>query len=411
MIHFEKFKLDNGLTVLIHKDENTPIVSVNTLYMVGARDERRDRTGFAHLFEHLMFSGSVNIPDFDKPVQKAGGQNNAFTNNDFTNYYVTLPKSNFETALWLESDRMLGLAFSENGLDVQKKVVVEEFHQRYLNQPYGELWLELRPMAYKKHPYQWATIGKSVEHIQDATMNDVKTFYDDYYSPSNAILSISGDVESRQVMEKVENWYAEIPSSPRPELKLPVEPFSKQNETKTLERDVTQNAIHLTWLMCERSHLDYYKFDLLSDILGNGKSSRLYQDLVVERKLFTQLSAYITGSIDRGLFMVSGMIADGVNHDRAKSEIVKTIQELAKEAPSAREVEKVKNKVLSQKAITETGALYKAMNLAYFEMLGDANGINRFDDQYLRVSPTDIQEVASTLLTRGLKELRYLKND
>ncbi|MCH2214492.1 MAG: insulinase family protein [Flavobacteriales bacterium] len=411
MIDFEKFTLDNGLRVLIHRDKNTPIVSVNTLYKVGARDESPEKTGFAHLFEHLMFSGSKNVPDFDMPIQKAGGQNNAFTNNDFTNYYITLPKENIETAFWLESDRMLDLGFSENGLEVQRKVVIEEFGQRYLNQPYGELWLELRPMAYKVHPYQWATIGKSVKHIEDATMEDVKTFYQDYYSPSNAILTISGDVEVDHVLDRIAHWYGDIPPSKRPVLNLDQEPITIEAETKTLERDVAQNALHLAWIMCERSHPDYFKFDLLSDILGNGKSSRLHRNLVTESRLFTQLSAYITGSIDRGLIVISGMLSEGVDHDLGRAKIMSIIKDLASQPPSEREVEKVKNKVLSQKAIAETGSLYKAMNLSYFEMLGDANDANHFQDEYLKVRGFEIQNVAGQLLTRGVKELRYKKND
>ncbi|MEM9050989.1 MAG: pitrilysin family protein, partial [Bacteroidota bacterium] len=291
------------------------------------------------------------------------------------------------------------------------KVVIEEFSQRYLNQPYGELWLELRPMAYKVHPYQWATIGKSIEHIENATMEDVKNFYKHYYSPSNAVLTITGDVEAEQVLDRVQHWYGEIPSSDRPELNLPAEPITDKTETKTLERNVAQNALHLAWLMCDRSDPDYFKFDLLSDILGNGKSSRLYHKLVTEKRLFTQISAYITGSIDRGLIVISGMLSEGVEHNLAKVEIMNIVNELATDPPSEREVEKVKNKVLSQKAISETGALYKAMNLSYYEMLGNANEVNHFQDKYLEVSPEDIKAVANQLLVRGVKELRYKKND
>jgi predicted Zn-dependent peptidase len=407
MIEFDKFVLDNGLTLLVHQDESTPLVSVNTLYKVGARDESSDKTGFAHLFEHLMFSGSKNAPDFDTPLQRAGGQNNAFTNNDFTNYYVTLPIENLDTALWLESDRMLELGFSAEALEVQRKVVIEEFRQRYLNQPYGDLWLTLRPMAYKEHPYQWATIGKSIAHIEEATMDDVKSFYNKFYSPSNAILAIAGNVESKEILERVNHWYSDIPSGNGVERNYPVETFSDSDRVETLERDVPQKALHMAWLMSDRLSVDYYKFDLLSDVLGNGKSSRLYRRLVIEKEFFTQLSAYITGSVDRGLFMVSGMLSEKVGHDEAREAILTELKQLADEAPSERELTKVKNKVLTHKALSETGALSKAMNLSYYEMLGDANELNNFQNRYLEVSAADVQAMAKKLTERGINELRY----
>jgi len=407
MIEFEKFVLGNGLTLLVHRDENTPLVSVNTLYKVGARDESPDKTGFAHLFEHLMFSGSKHVPDFDTPLQRAGGQNNAFTNNDFTNYYVTLPKENLDTALWLESDRMLELGFSTEALEVQRKVVIEEFRQRYLNQPFGDLWLTLRPMAYQQHPYQWATIGKSIAHIEDATMDDVKQFYNKYYAPSNAILAIAGNVDPQDILERVNKWYGAVPAGNGLARQYPIESFSESNKSETLERDVPQKALHMAWLMSDRLDEEYYKFDLLSDVLGNGKSSRLYQKLVIEKELFTQLSAFITGSIDRGLFMVSGMLSEKVSHDEAREAILLEIALLANEPPSERELTKVKNMVLTQKALSEAGTLSKAMNLSYYEMLGDANEINNFQNQYLRVTAKNVQAMAKKLTERGINELRY----
>ncbi|HKK39203.1 MAG TPA: pitrilysin family protein [Cryomorphaceae bacterium] len=407
MIEFEKFVLDNGLTLIVHKDKNTPIVSVNTLYKVGARDESPDKTGFAHLFEHLMFSGSKNIADFDGPLQRAGGQNNAFTNNDFTNYYVTLPKENLDTALWLESDRMLDLGFSPEGLEVQRKVVIEEFTQRYLNQPYGDLWLSLRPMAYKVHPYQWATIGKSIAHIEEATMEDVKRFYSRYYSPSNAILTIAGDLDPDIILDRVNRWYGDIPSGNGSASNYPGEVIDSKNECEILKRDVPQRALHMAWLMSDRKDEDYYKFDLLSDVLGNGKSSRLYYKLVTEREIFTQVSAFITGSIDQGLFVVSGMLSEGVEHQEAREAILLELKNLADEPPTQRELTKVKNKVLAQKALSETGALSKAMNLSYYEMLGDVSAINHFQEGYQKVSAEDVQLMAKQLRKRGIKELRY----
>lgn len=412
MIEYDRYVLDNGLTLIVHQDKNTPIVTVNTLYQVGARDESPDKTGFAHLFEHLMFSGSKNIADYDAPLQRAGGQNNAFTNNDFTNYYLTLPKENLETAFWLESDRMLDLGFSAEGLEVQRKVVIEEFTQRYLNQPYGEMWLAMRPMAYKIHPYQWATIGKSIAHIEEATMDDVRSFYNRFYSPSNAILTVAGNVDARHILDRVNEWYGDIPSGNGAATRhYPMEGVSEVDHCERLIRDVPQKAIYMAWLMSDRKDEDYYKFDLLSDVLGNGKSSRLYQDLVRKKELFTQVSAYITGSIDQGLLVVSGMLGKGVDHDTARRAILDQMIQLSQEPPSERELTKVKNKVLAEKALSETGALSKAMNLSYYEMLGDASAINSFQDDYLKVSAEDIQNMAKKLTERGVNELRYEKQD
>jgi zinc protease len=411
MIEYERFVLENGLTLIVHKDKNTPIVSVNTLYKVGARDESPDKTGFAHLFEHLMFSGSKNVADFDTPLQRAGGTNNAFTNNDFTNYYVTLPKENLDTALWLESDRMLDLGFSKEGLEVQRKVVIEEFTQRYLNQPYGDLWLTLRPMAYKTHPYKWATIGKSIAHIEDATMDDVRSFYNRYYSPSNAILTVAGNVDPEYILDRVNHWYGDIPSGNGIVSNYPIEANKQDDECEVLTRDVPQRALYMAWLMSDRKDEDYYKFDLLSDVLGNGKSSRLYQKLVIEKETFTQVGAYIMGSIDRGLLVVSGMLSEGVDHNKAREAILDELAHLAKEPPTERELTKVKNKVLAQKALSETGALSKAMNLSYYEMLGEASAINSFQDNYLKVSAEDVQSMAKKLTERGINELRYEKQN
>lgn len=412
MIEFDKEVLDNGLTVIVHKDAQASMVAVNTLYKVGARDESPDKTGFAHLFEHLMFGGSVHVPDFDTPLQRAGGQNNAFTNNDLTNYYVTIPKENLETALWLESDRMLNLAFSEKGLEVQRKVVIEEFRQRYLNQPYGDLWLELRPMAYKVHPYRWATIGKNIRHIERATMEDVKSFYQKYYNPSNAILSLAGNLEIPKIMDMVKKWYEEIPEGGSIKRAYPNEPFSNKGDVKFLERAVPQNAIHLAWLMPDRKDETYHAHDLLSDVLSNGKSSRFYRKLVKEREIFTRLSAFITGSIDRGLFVISGMLSNDVEPDYAREALLYELQSIAKDGVSQGELEKVRNKVVAQKAYQNSDNLNKAMNLAYHEFLDNAAEINTEKDKYLKVNRERITLVADNLLhNRGLFELQYHKTN
>jgi len=303
MIKFDKFTLNNGLKVIVHKDKSTPIVAINLLYNVGSRDENPDKTGFAHLFEHLMFGGSKNIPVYDKPLQQVGGENNAFTNSNITNYYITLPKANIETAFWLESDRMLNLNFSEKSLNVQRNVVIEEYKQRYLNQPYGDVWLMLRPLAYKKHPYRWATIGKDVSHIENASLDDVKEFFYKYYAPNNAILTIAGDVETEQIKKLTEKWFGSIEKRNVPVRNLPVEPEQTEKREMSVTKDVPFNAIYKAYHMCSRNDKNYHATDLISDILANGKSSRFYQSLVKEKKIFSNIDAYITGDNDNGLFV------------------------------------------------------------------------------------------------------------
>ena len=321
MVKFDKFTLKNGLKVIVHNDPSTTIVAINVLYNVGARDENQDKTGFAHLFEHLMFEGSINIPSYDGPLQLAGGENNAYTTNDITNYYITLPKENIETAFWLESDRMLGLDFSEKKLEIQKNVVIEEFNQRYLNQPYGDVFLLLRPLAYKEHPYQWATIGKDISHIKNANLEDVKNFFAHHYAPNNAILTVAGNVTTEEIKLLAEKWFAPIEKrniSPR---NLPKETKQKEPRTLKVERDVPFDAIYKAFHMSSKLDNEYYVTDLISDILSNGKSSRLYQSLVKEKKLFSEINAYITGDIDEGLFIVSGKLIDGIEMHKAENAI------------------------------------------------------------------------------------------
>lgn len=398
MIEYKKFTLDNGLRVLVHEDKSTPIITINTVYDVGAKDEDENRTGFAHLFEHLMFGGSVNIPEFDSPLQNVGGQNNAFTSNDITNYYITLPKQNIETGLWLESDRMLSLAFTPESLEIQRSVVIEEFKQRYLNQPYGDVMLLLRPLAYKEHPYKWATIGKEISHIEDATMENVKAFFHKHYTPQNAILSIAGDISFEKVKELVTKWYGDIPKGNKYERNLSKEP--KQTEARFLEviKNVPQNGIYKAWHICERLHKDYYAIDLLSDILGRGSSSRLYQELVKEKGLFTEIGAYQMGSMENGLFMVSGKVKEGVDMKTADKAIYSVLQSIQNELVSIDELTKVKNKVESTDAFGNMNALNKAMRIGYFELLGDAKIGNEEHKLYEKVTINDIQSVAKEYL-------------
>ena len=409
MIDFKKYTLENGLRVLIHKDASTPIVTINTVYDVGAKDEDESRTGFAHLFEHLMFGGSVNIPEFDAPLQNVGGQNNAFTSNDITNYYITLPKQNLETGLWLESDRMLSLAFTPESLEVQRSVVIEEFKQRYLNQPYGDVWLILRPLAYTTHPYKWATIGKELRHIEDAKMEDVRAFFFKHYTPQNAIISIAGDVDSDEVIALIEKWYGDIPAGNKYNRKLPKEP--KQTEARFLEvkRNVPQNALYKAWHICDRMHPDYYAYDLLSDILSRGNSSRLYQQLVKEKDLFTEIGAYQMGSMENGLFIVSGKVKKGIEMDEANKAIEQCLSDLTSELVDEKELTKVKNKVESTDTFGHINGLNKAMRIGYFELLGDANLANDEMKHYENVSAKDLQRITKeSLIPSNCSTLYYI---
>lgn len=400
MIAFNRFKLKNGLTVIHHYDPTTPMAVVNTLFDVGARDESEHRTGFAHLFEHLMFGGSVNIPDFDAPLQFAGGESNAFTSNDITNYYDTLPVQNIETALWLESDRMLSLAFTPKSLEVQRNVVIEEFKQRYLNQPYGDVWLELRPLAYHVHPYRWATIGKEIAHIEEAQMDDVKSFFKAHYHPANAILCIAGHISLEETQALVEKWYGDIPASIKPERMLPKEPQQKEYREKTIERNVPNDAFYYAFKMPERRSFEYYVADIISDALGREKSSRLYGKLKKELKLVTSINAYITGSLDEGLLIIDGKLTNGVSFEELDEALWKTLDELNSERMADSETSKLLNKIRTVKEFQEQGLLNRAMNLCLYELLGDANGVNEENALYQSITSEHIQQLGKTLLRK-----------
>lgn len=400
MIQFERFTLDNGLKVIFHQDITTPMAVVNTLYNVGARDESPDKTGFAHLFEHLMFGGSVNIPEFDTPLQMAGGENNAFTSNDITNYYDVLPVQNIETALWLESDRMLSLAFTPKSLEVQRSVVVEEFKQRYLNQPYGDVWLNLRPLVYKEHPYQWATIGKEISHIEEATMEDVKGFFKQFYHPTNAILCIAGNLTLDEVKSLVEKWYGDIPAGEPINRNLPKEPKQTEYREKTIERDVPSNAFYYAFRMVDRKHKDYLVTDILSDALGRDKSSRLYKVLKKELQVVSTINAYITGSLDEGLLLISGKLADGVSFDQLDEALWPLLNGLCEHPIEQEELERLKVKIRTSKEFQEQGLLNRAMNLCTYELMGDADQINHEAGIYERITPEDIQRISKEVLQK-----------
>jgi predicted Zn-dependent peptidase len=411
MINFEKFTLTNGLKVVVHEDKSTPLVALNILYQVGARDEEATMTGFAHLFEHLMFGGSINIPNYDEPLQMAGGENNAFTNNDITNYYLTIPAQNLETAFWLESDRMLSLAFTEKSLEVQRSVVIEEFKQRYLNQPYGDVWLKLRPLAYKVHPYQWATIGKDISHIEDAKMEDVKSFFKKWYIPNNAILTISGNCSLERAKELCEKWFQDIPAGKTIVRNLPKEPKQTERRELTLVEEVPGNQIYMAFHCCARADEAFFATDLLSDVLSRGKSSPMYQKLVKEQNLFNDIGAYMMSDLDKSLFIIQGDLVDGVDEKNAEEAIWKVIAEV-RDFISDKDLKRVKNKVASTLEFAEMNIANKALHLAYYEMLGDANDSNRQAEFYNRVTKEEIQKVCEEILVKeNVSVLNYLSKN
>lgn len=412
MIKFEKYTLNNGLRVLVHQDKSTPMAAVNITYDVGSRDENPDKTGFAHLFEHLMFGGSKNIPDFDTPLQKVGGENNAFTTDDITNYYLTLPAANIETGFWLESDRMLELAFSERSLEVQRNVVIEEFKQRYLNQPYGDVYPLVKELAYTVHPYRWPTIGRDIAHIENATMADVKDFFYKYYAPNNAVLSVTGNVDADAVFKMAEKWFGVIPRRNVPVRNLPVEPKQKEFRTKKVSRDVPSNGLYIAFHMDKKLGPDYCATDLISDILSSGQSSRMYRNLIMNMGLFGELDAYISGDNDPGLFTVAGKLIDGVSFEQAEKAIWQELNRLIEEKVVASEFNKVMNKLEANLIYSEIGYLNKAMSLSAYELLGDANLINQQLDYYKQVNPEKIKTLAGNLFVKdNCSTLYYEKND
>lgn len=390
MIKYEKFELENGLRVLVHEDAATPMVVVNVLYDVGARDEDPKQTGFAHLFEHLMFGGSVHIEDFETPLQLAGGENNAYTTNDFTNYYIQLPAENIETAFWLESDRMLSLAFSEKSLEVQRKVVMEEFKEHYINKPYGDVWFKLREMVYTKHPYRWMTIGSELSHIENAKLEDVRNFFFKYYRPANAILVVAGKVTTAQVRELAQKWFGDIPSGEKYVRALPVEP--KQTEARKLEitADVPLDALYKCYPMAARTEKGYYVADLITEVLGGGGSSRLHQALIKEKKLFSQIDCYHTGSNDPGLVVIEGKLIKGVSFAEADAAVEEELDKLKKALITEKELTKIKNKTESAIVFEDMSVMNRANSLAIYELLGDVNMMNTELDKYRAITAEDI---------------------
>lgn len=408
MIKVNRHTLANGLRIIHSQDESTQMVALNLLYDVGARDEHPEHTGFAHLFEHLMFGGSVNIADYDTPVQNAGGENNAWTSNDMTNYYITLPYQNVETGFWLESDRMLSLDFNPKSLDVQRQVVIEEFKQRNLNQPYGDASHLIREMAYQTHPYQWPTIGKEISHIANATLDEVKEFFYRFYAPNNAILAVTGHISLEETIRLAEKWFGPIPARNVPKRNLPKEVQQTAIRRKTVERKVPVDALYMAFHMCDRYHADYPVYDIITDILSNGRSSRFIQHLVQENKIFTGIDAYITGSIDEGLLHIAGKPAEGISLEEAEKAIWAELDELKRVSVDELELEKVKNRYESEQIFNNINYLNVATNLAYFELLGKAEDINDEVRKYRSVTASQLQKVAQkTFIPENCSILYY----
>ena len=400
--------LQNGLTVLVHPDYSTPMAVVNIMYNVGARDEHPEKTGFAHLFEHLMFGGSINIAEYDEPLQMAGGENNAYTTNDLTNYYLQVPVQNLETAFWLESDRMLSLAFSDKSLDVQRKVVCEEFKEHYINKPYGDVWHKLRELAYTQHPYRWMTIGKELKHVEDASLTDVKNFFYKHYTPANAILVVAGPVTTEQVRVLAEKWFGSIAPGLRYNRQLPQEPEQQTDRVLDVQSSVPVDALYKVWHMAARMEPGYYPAELITEIMGGGSSSRLYQRLVKEQQLFTGIDCYHYGSVERGLMTVEGKLVKGVTMEQAEKAVEQEIEKLMQEGVTENELQKAKNKTESVVAFEDMSLMNRANNLAFYELLGDANLMNTELAKYQEVSSEELLQEVRTIFRKGnCNTMRY----
>ncbi|GEO11484.1 M16 family metallopeptidase [Segetibacter aerophilus] len=412
MIQYDRFVLDNGLRVIVHEDHSTPMAVVDVMYDVGARDEDPNKTGFAHLFEHLMFGGSINIKEYDEPLQMAGGENNAYTTNDLTNYYIQIPAENLETAFWLESDRMLSLAFSEKSLDVQRKVVCEEFKEHYINKPYGDVWHKLRELSYKKHPYRWMTIGQNLSHIENAKLSDVKEFFFKHYRPVNAILVVSGHVKLDEVKRLSEKWFGPIPMGEKYVRDLPQEPKQSEARFLDIEADVPLDAFFKTWHMASRLEKGYYSADLLSDILSGGGSSRLYQALVKERQVFSNIDCHHMGSVDTGLLTIEGKLVKGVKMEEAEKAVQEEVEKIKAALVGESELEKVKNKTESMIAFEDMTVMNRANSLATYELLGDADMMNTELERYREITIEDIKQAANDIFQEtNSNTMRYFSKN
>ncbi|MEP6681639.1 MAG: pitrilysin family protein [Parafilimonas sp.] len=407
MINYNRFVLDNGLRVLVHEDASTPMAVVNVLYDVGARDEDASKTGFAHLFEHLMFGGSINIKDYDEPLQRAGGENNAYTTNDLTNYYCQLPAENIETAFWLESDRMLSLAFSKKSLDVQRKVVSEEFKEHYINKPYGDAWHKMRELAYTTHPYKWMTIGQDLSHIENAKLDDVKNFFFKHYRPVNAILVVAGNVKTENIKILAEKWFGSIEPGEKYIRNVPQEPKQTAPRKQTIKAGVPLDAFYKTWHMPGRLDNGYHASDLITEILGGGGSSRLFQSLIKEKRLFSNIECYHFGSLDAGLVAIEGKLVKGVNMQDAEAAVEVEISKIKELNVSEEELQKVKNKTESLIAFEDIAVMSRANSLAFYELLGNADLINQELSKYNEVTLDEIKQFSKQIFEVNNSNVLY----
>jgi predicted Zn-dependent peptidase len=407
MIQFEKFQLDNGLKVLVHQDSSTPMAVVNVLYNVGAKDEDPNKTGFAHLFEHLMFGGSVNIPVYDEPLQRAGGENNAYTTNDLTNYYCQIPAENIETAFWLESDRMLSLAFSKKSLEVQRKVVCEEFKEHYINKPYGDAWHKMRSLAYTQHPYRWMTIGASLKHVEDATIEDVKDFFFQFYRPNNAILVVTGNVQTEQVKQLAQKWFGPIEAGKPYVRNLPKEPVQEKSRSMDVRADVPLDMLMMTWHMGGRFDEGYHATDLITEVLGGGTSARLYEQLIKVKQIFSSIDCYHFGTVDPGLLVIEGKLVKGISMAVAEKAVLEEIEKIKNEILDAKELQKVINKTESVICFEDMSIMNRAHSLAYYELLGDADLMNKELSMYQKVTPSMIQHTAQKIFQDSNRNTLY----
>ena len=407
MIQFEKFQLDNGLKVLVHQDTSTPMAVVNVLYNVGAKDEDPNKTGFAHLFEHLMFGGSVNIPVYDEPLQRAGGENNAYTTNDLTNYYCQIPAENIETAFWLESDRMLSLAFSKKSLEVQRKVVCEEFKEHYINKPYGDAWHKMRSLAYTQHPYRWMTIGASLQHVEDATIEDVKDFFFQFYRPNNAILVVTGNVQTEQVKQLAQKWFGPIEAGKPYVRNLPKEPVQEKSRSMDVRADVPLDMLMMTWHMGGRFDEGYHSTDLITEVLGGGTSARLYEQLIKVKQIFSSIDCYHFGTVEPGLLVIEGKLVKGISMTVAEKAVLEEIEKIKNEILDDKEVQKVINKTESVICFEDMSIMNRAHSLAYYELLGDADLMNKELGMYQKVTPSMIQHTAQEIFQDSNRNTLY----
>lgn len=401
MIRYKEARLKNGLTILVNRDRASKLAAVNILYKVGARNETEDKTGFAHLFEHLMFRGTHNVPDFDMPIQMACGENNAFTNNDYTDFYITLPKENLSTALWLESDRMRNLNLSEEACQTEKMVVIDEFKQRYLNQPYGDESMLLRELCYKVHPYRWSTIGISPEHIERATLEDVHNFYNLHYRPSRAILSISADIDEDEMIRLATEYFSDIEDNGGNIAPIPAEPKQQEARRLEVEREVPATDIYIAFHMGDRLSREFFLGDLCSDLLAGGESSRLVNHLVKEQGLFSAVNAYITGSIDAGLFIIKGRLMPHTSEHEAELALWHELEQMKHGEISDYELEKVKNKFEANMLMGEINVMNKAMNLGFYAMTGRLELINEEADIYRSITREEVSEFAHKIFTKS----------